>query len=60
MTKEKTLDTFKALGLLAVIRMSTPDTTHRMVEALVEGGVYGIPIRYSLPKAFVLVKDLDK
>ena len=53
MTKEKSLDIIEALGLLAVFRESAPDTSLRMVLALVEGSVYDKEIIYTTPQKFL-------
>jgi 2-dehydro-3-deoxyphosphogluconate aldolase/(4S)-4-hydroxy-2-oxoglutarate aldolase len=58
--KESWLKRFLDLGLVAVIRGPNPDLTLKMVEALVEGGVYGIEITYSTPNAAEVVKSLDQ
>ena len=60
MSKKKTLDRVRELGLLAVIRGPSSDLTLQMVDALVEGGVYGIEITYSTPDAPQVVKSLEK
>lgn len=51
MTKQRTLERVQKLGLLAVIRGPSPDLTHKMVSALVAGGVHGIEITYTTPQA---------
>jgi len=58
MKKEEVLEKVKVLGLLAVIRGPSPELTVQMVEALVKGGVKGIEITYSTPKAEEVVKTL--
>ncbi len=58
MDKKSTLEKIKSLGLLAVIRGPSPELTVKMVEALVEGGVYGIEITYSTPNAPLVVRTL--
>lgn len=60
MSKEKTLDRVRELGLLAVIRGPSPELTLKMVEALVAGGVLGIEITYTTPNAAEVVKSLDE
>lgn len=57
--KEHVLESVRALGLLAVIRGPSPELTIKMVDALVEGGVYGIEITYSTPEAARIVRELD-
>jgi 2-dehydro-3-deoxyphosphogluconate aldolase/(4S)-4-hydroxy-2-oxoglutarate aldolase len=59
MNKPEILDRIKQLGLLAVIRGPSPETTVKMVEALIAGGVTGIEITYSTPNAEAVVKQLD-
>lgn len=59
-TKETTLNRVRELGLLAVIRGPSPELTMDMVAALVDGGVYGIEITYTTPKAAEVVRALDE
>ena len=58
MSKSETLEQIKRMGLLAVIRGPSADLTLQMVAALVEGGVRGIEITYSTPKAEQVVQIL--
>jgi 2-dehydro-3-deoxyphosphogluconate aldolase/(4S)-4-hydroxy-2-oxoglutarate aldolase len=58
--KEGILYRVREVGLLAVIRGPSPELTIQMVEALVAGGVCGIEITYSTPKAAEVVKALDE
>ena len=58
MEKKETLEKIHALGLLAVIRGPSPELTVKMVDALIAGGVYGIEITYSTPKAPEVVSEL--
>lgn len=58
MSKADTLSRIESLGLLAVLRGPSPDLTVQMVDALVEGGVLGIEITYSTPKAAEVVRTL--
>ena len=60
MTKEATLKRLHDLGLVAVIRGPSPELTVRMVEALAAGGVTGIEITYTTPKAAEVVRALDR
>jgi 2-dehydro-3-deoxyphosphogluconate aldolase/(4S)-4-hydroxy-2-oxoglutarate aldolase len=60
MNKAEVLEKVKELGLLAVIRGPSPELTIKMVEALVAGGVLGIEITYSTPKAEEVVRTLSK
>lgn len=60
MSKDKTLQRIRQLGLLAVIRGPSAELTLDMVKALVAGGVYGIEITYTTPDAASVVKALDK
>lgn len=60
MDKTKTLERIEELGLVAVIRGPSPELTVQMVAALVEGGVLGIEITYSTPKAAEVVRTLDR
>jgi 2-dehydro-3-deoxyphosphogluconate aldolase/(4S)-4-hydroxy-2-oxoglutarate aldolase len=57
--KENTLQRLRTLGLLAVLRGPAPDTTVKMVEALVAGGVKGIEITFTTPDALAVVRRLD-
>jgi len=58
--KEKTLERVRELGLLAVIRGPSPEITVDTVDALIEGGVFGIEITYTTPDAAEVVKTLDE
>jgi len=60
MDKSRTLERIEELGLVAVIRGPSPELTVQMVAALVEGGVQGIEITYSTPKAAEVVRNLDR
>ena len=60
MDKKITLEKLQQLGVIAVIRGSTPELTLKMVEALIAGGVKGIEITYSTPNAAEVVRQLDK
>ena len=59
MDKTDVLAKVKELGLLAVIRGPSPDLTVKMVEALIDGGVFGIEITYSTPNAEDVVRTLS-
>jgi len=48
------------LGLLAVLRGPSPELTIAMVDALVAGGVRGIEITYTTPKAEEVVTTLKR
>jgi len=60
LTKDAALDRIRELGLLAVIRGPSAETTLRMVDALVTGGVTGIEITYTTPKANLIVQTLSE
>lgn len=60
MDKNETLKKIKKLGLLAVIRGPSVAVTLQMVEALTKGGVKGIEITYTTPKAEEVVRHLHK
>ena len=60
MSKQVTLERIHELGLLAVLRGPSPELTFNMVEALVNGGVFGIEITYSTPNAAEVVLSLSK
>jgi 2-dehydro-3-deoxyphosphogluconate aldolase/(4S)-4-hydroxy-2-oxoglutarate aldolase len=60
MGKEETLKKIRELGLLAVIRGPAPDLTVKMIEALVDGGVYGIEVTYSTPNAAEVVETIHQ
>jgi len=59
MNKTEMLETIMELGLLAVIRGPSPELTVKMVEALVAGGVLGIEITYTTPRAEEVVRTLS-
>ena len=58
MDKSQILQRVRDLGILAVIRGPSPELTLKTVDALVTGGVYGIEITYSTPKAAQVVRIL--
>ncbi len=60
MDKLLILERIKKIGLLAVIRGPSAELTLKMVDALVAGGVDGIEITYSTPKAPEVVSELYK
>jgi 2-dehydro-3-deoxyphosphogluconate aldolase/(4S)-4-hydroxy-2-oxoglutarate aldolase len=60
MSKQETLDRISKLGLLAVIRGPSAELTVPMVEALMAGGVKGIEITYSTPRAASVVRKLKQ
>ncbi len=60
MNKSEMLEQVKRQGLLAVIRGPSAELTVQMVDALVAGGVLGIEITYSTPKAEDVVAQLHK
>jgi 2-dehydro-3-deoxyphosphogluconate aldolase/(4S)-4-hydroxy-2-oxoglutarate aldolase len=60
MDKDQILERVQDLGLLAVIRGPSYKLTLKMVDALVDGGVYGIEITYSTPEATRVVRELDE
>jgi 2-dehydro-3-deoxyphosphogluconate aldolase/(4S)-4-hydroxy-2-oxoglutarate aldolase len=59
-TKADTLDEIRRIGLIAVLRAPSEELALQMVEALVAGGVTGIEITYSTPKAADVVRGLDR
>ena len=58
MDKQTTLQRIQDTGLVAVLRGPSPELTVQMVAALVPGGVKGIEITYSTPKAPQVVSNL--
>jgi 2-dehydro-3-deoxyphosphogluconate aldolase/(4S)-4-hydroxy-2-oxoglutarate aldolase len=58
MNKTETLARIQQAGVLAVLRGPSPELTVQAVEALVAGGVIGIEITYSTPKAAQVVRTL--
>ena len=58
--KETTLKRVRELGLLAVIRGPSRELALDIVAALVDGGVSGIEITYTTPKAAEVVRALDE
>lgn len=60
MSKDDTLSRISTLGLLAVLRGPSLELTLKMVEALIAGGVYGIEITFTTPKASEVVRILDE
>jgi 2-dehydro-3-deoxyphosphogluconate aldolase/(4S)-4-hydroxy-2-oxoglutarate aldolase len=59
-SKQETLSRIYGIGLVAVLRGPDPDTTLKMVAALVAGGVEGIEITYTTPRAAEVVAILDR
>lgn len=59
-SKQETLSRLHRIGLVAVLRGPDPDTTLKMVAALVAGGVEGIEITYTTPRAAEVVASLDR
>jgi 2-dehydro-3-deoxyphosphogluconate aldolase/(4S)-4-hydroxy-2-oxoglutarate aldolase len=60
MNKIKTLNRIRNLGLLAVLRGPDPDTTIKMVDALIAGNVLGIEITFTTPNALEVVSELNQ
>lgn len=60
MSKRETLNAIHELGLLSVLRGPSPELTLKMVAALVAGGVTGIEITFTTPKAVEVVCELDQ
>jgi 2-dehydro-3-deoxyphosphogluconate aldolase/(4S)-4-hydroxy-2-oxoglutarate aldolase len=60
MDKSTTLAQIEEVGLLAVLRGPSPELTLAMVDALVAGGVRGIEITYTTPKAEEVVATLKR
>ncbi|MCS6825126.1 MAG: bifunctional 4-hydroxy-2-oxoglutarate aldolase/2-dehydro-3-deoxy-phosphogluconate aldolase [Caldilinea sp.] len=60
MDKLTILSQIEKLGLLAVLRGPSPELTLAMVDALVAGGVRGIEITYTTPKAEEVVATLKQ
>ncbi len=59
MDKHTLLSLIQETKIIAVIRGPSPELTVQMVDALVQGGIQGIEITYSTPKAEEVVKILD-
>jgi 2-dehydro-3-deoxyphosphogluconate aldolase/(4S)-4-hydroxy-2-oxoglutarate aldolase len=55
-----TLTRIREVGLIAVLRGPSEAATVRAVEALVAGGVRGIEITYSTPRAAEVARTLDR
>lgn len=60
MDKNQILDQIQKIGLVAVIRGPSVELTLKMVTALVKGGVTGIEITYTTPRATEVVSLLKK
>ncbi len=58
--KKEILSRIRDLGLLAVLRGPNPETTIKIVDALVEGGVKGIEVTFTTPDALFIVDKLNK
>jgi 2-dehydro-3-deoxyphosphogluconate aldolase/(4S)-4-hydroxy-2-oxoglutarate aldolase len=58
MDKKETLDRIASIGLIAVIRGPSPESTLHLVQALIDGGVRGIEITYTTPEAPKIVQTL--
>ena len=60
MNRDDTLSRISSLGLIAVVRGLSLELTLKMVEALILGGVYGIEITFTTPRAPEVVRILDE
>ena len=60
MNRDDTLSRISTLGLVAVVRGPSLELTLKMVEALILGGVYGIEITFTTPRAPEVVRILDE
>lgn len=60
MDKQATLKRIAELGLLAVLRAPDPAGARRAVDALVEVGVVGIEITYSIPDAASVIATVKQ
>jgi 2-dehydro-3-deoxyphosphogluconate aldolase/(4S)-4-hydroxy-2-oxoglutarate aldolase len=60
MNKEEILQRISTEGLLAVLRGPDPETTVKMVEALIAAGVVGIEITFTTPGALAVVERLKE
>jgi 2-dehydro-3-deoxyphosphogluconate aldolase / (4S)-4-hydroxy-2-oxoglutarate aldolase len=60
MHKVEVFEKIKELGLPAVLRGPSPELTVKTAEALIAGGVLGIEITYSTPKAEEVVRTLAR
>ncbi len=58
--KKEIISRIQDLGLLAVLRGPNPETTIKIVDALVEGGVKGIEVTFTTPNALSIVDKLNK
>jgi 2-dehydro-3-deoxyphosphogluconate aldolase/(4S)-4-hydroxy-2-oxoglutarate aldolase len=58
MGKKETLDRIASIGLIAVIRGPSPESTIQLVQALLDGGVRGIEITYTTPEASKIMQTL--
>lgn len=55
MDKTTTLQRVTEIGLLAVLRATSPEDARRAIDALVEAGVTGIEVTYSTPDAAAVI-----
>jgi 2-dehydro-3-deoxyphosphogluconate aldolase/(4S)-4-hydroxy-2-oxoglutarate aldolase len=60
MTEQHPLQALSETAVVAVVRAPDPDSAVRGVEALVAGGVTGIEITYSTPRAAEVIAELDR
>jgi 2-dehydro-3-deoxyphosphogluconate aldolase/(4S)-4-hydroxy-2-oxoglutarate aldolase len=60
MNKDETVSRISTLGLLAVLRGPSLELTLKMAEALIKGGVYGIEITFTTPRASEVVRILNE
>ncbi len=58
MSRESTLSMLSSCGVVAVIRAPEPAKVEPLVEALAEGGVTGIEITMSTPKAISVIEHI--
>ncbi|WP_282803619.1 bifunctional 2-keto-4-hydroxyglutarate aldolase/2-keto-3-deoxy-6-phosphogluconate aldolase [Secundilactobacillus kimchicus] len=51
---QKTIDT----GVIAVVRAETPEKAVKLADAIIEGGVTGLELTYSVPHADTVISEL--
>ena len=60
MTREDTLTRVRELGLVAVVRGPSSESALEVVEALIDGGVLGIEVTFTIPDAESMIAELGR
>jgi 2-dehydro-3-deoxyphosphogluconate aldolase/(4S)-4-hydroxy-2-oxoglutarate aldolase len=58
MKKLKTLTKLQEAGIIAVVRGNTKEEVLGVVDALIEGGIFGIELTFTVPRADEVIKSI--